>query len=62
MTKYIVYGQKFPDDEDNDLGLRFRIEKIKECDNEKDAYDTLANVRARSYYEYEWIEEIEVKK
>lgn len=62
MTRYIVYGQKFPSDDEYNLGKRFLVDKIKECDNEEDAQDILANVRARGHYEYEWIEEIEVKR
>jgi len=62
MTKYIVYGQEFPFEDEDSLGKRFLIDKIKECDNEEDAQDTLANVRARGHYEYEWIEEIEEER
>ena len=35
--KYIVYGQKFKDDDDDDLGIRFRTEKIRTCNSEEEA-------------------------
>lgn len=59
MKKYIVYGQKFPFDDEDDLGSRFNTVKIGEYDNEEDADDCLASVRKSANYEYEWIEEVE---
>ena len=57
--KYIVYGQKFRDDDDDDLGIRFRTEKIKTCNSKEEANRVLANVTHSANYEYEWIEEVE---
>ena len=59
MKKYIVYGQPF-EDEDEDDYIGSRIEKIDEYDNEEDANDRLAWVRQSAEYEYEWIQEVEV--
>ena len=56
MAKYIVYGQRFEDEDEEDY-IGSRVEKIAEYDNEDDANDRLAYVRQNAEYEYEWIEE-----
>lgn len=57
MKRYIVYGQSFEDDDEDDY-IGSRVEKIAEYDNEEDANDRLAQVRQSANYEYEWIEEV----
>lgn len=59
MKKYIVYGQPF-EDEDEDDYIGSRVDKIAEYDNEEDANDRLAWVRQSAEYEYEWIQEVDV--
>ena len=56
MAKYIVYGQRFEDEDEEDY-IGSRVEKIAEYDDEDDANDRLAYVRQNAEYEYEWIEE-----
>jgi len=59
MKKWIICGQRFSHDDDDDLGMLTRTVKICECDSEQEAYDRLAQVRRSDAYEYEWIAEVE---
>ena len=59
MKKYIVYGQPFEDNDEDDY-IGSRVDKIAEYDSEIKASEKLARVRQSAEYEYEWIQEVEV--